>query len=103
MKIVLDTNVLIGTLPRRAALRWLWDAYLGGAYTLAVTTEVLQEYQELLSNFYSPELGENVVNLIVKAKNTDLVTAHYKYVFITADVDDNNFWITIWLLRPTTS
>jgi putative PIN family toxin of toxin-antitoxin system len=89
--IVLDTNVLIGAIPRRADLRWLWDAYLRGDYRLAVTTEILREYEELLSDFYSSEISENVVNMIVKARNTDLITAYYKYVFITNDVDDNKF------------
>ena len=67
MTIVLDTNCLIQILPRDAEHRWLYDALLRGEVALVVTTEILDEYAEVLDAFFeSTVLGEYVTKTILE-------------------------------------
>jgi predicted nucleic acid-binding protein len=52
LTIVLDSNCLIQILPRLSDHRWLYDLILKGSIKLAVTTEVLSEYAEVLDGFF---------------------------------------------------
>ena len=91
MKIVLDTNCLLRILPKNAKYRCLWDRFLIGEFTLCYTNEVLQEYEEVFSRFYSPNIAELVVETLIKSNNTLQITPDFKWNLITADPDDNKF------------
>lgn len=47
-RLVLDTNSLIQCVSRRSAYHELWLSFLDGRNTLCVTTEILDEYVEIL-------------------------------------------------------
>ena len=47
--IVLDTNCLLQSLSRRSEYYKVWEAFITGKYTLCVTTEILEEYEEFIS------------------------------------------------------
>jgi putative PIN family toxin of toxin-antitoxin system len=91
MKIVLDTNCLLVALPKQSAYYWLWEAFRNQRFTLCYTTEILQEYTEILSQFYSPSFAESAINEILNAENTEQVTVYYKWQLINVDPDDNKF------------
>ena len=57
MTIVLDTNCLLQIIPRFARHRWLFDTVKNGELEVAVTTEILAEYEEQLSDFYAPAVA----------------------------------------------
>ena len=48
MKIVLDTNCLIQSIPRQSRYRKVWESLVRGEYVLCVSTEILEEYVEIL-------------------------------------------------------
>jgi predicted nucleic acid-binding protein len=52
---------------------------------------MFHEYEELLSNFYSPEISESVTQTILNASNFEQVIPYYKWNFIFYDADDNKF------------
>ena len=91
MKIVLDTNCLVRILPLNSPYRYLWDAFLRGKFTLCYSTEILQEYEELLLRFYSEDVTEFTINTLLKYRNTVQIMPFYKWNLITADLDDNKF------------
>jgi len=91
MKIVIDTNCLLRILPQKSEYRCLWDAFLRGEFDLCYTTDMLAEYEEIFSRFYSPKAGEFVVGVLLKSYNTIQVTPHFKWNLITEDTDDNKF------------
>ena len=39
----------------------------------------------------TPEIAENVANLLLKSKNVELITPEFHWGLITADPDDNKF------------
>ena len=91
MKIVLDTNCLVRVLPPNSPYRCLWDAFLRKKFTLCYSTEILQEYEELLARFYFGEIVEYTINMLLKSRNTIQIMPFYKWNLITADLDDNKF------------
>lgn len=89
--VVIDTNCLLQIIPRHSPYRPIWDAFLAGRFTLCVSEEILDEYQEILGQQITPTVAENVVMLILNQKNVDLVDPHFRMRIITADPDDNKF------------
>lgn len=85
-------NCLIHILGKNAEHRWLFDAILSGEISLAVTSEIINEYEEVLNDFFdSEELGENVSMLILNLPNTIRKAVYYKWQLISNDPDDDKF------------
>jgi len=89
--VVIDTNCLLQILARKSPYRPIWDAFLAGKYQLCVSNEILDEYQEILSQQITPSVAENVVLLILNRQNVRLIDPHFHMELITADPDDNKF------------
>ena len=89
--VVIDTNCLLQIISRQSPYRPIWDAFLAGHYTLCVSEEILDEYQESLEQQITPTVAENVVMLILNQENVQLVDPHFRMGIITADPDDNKF------------
>jgi predicted nucleic acid-binding protein len=79
------------SIPRSSEFSWLWQGFIRGEFILFYTTEILNEYFEILSHYYSPLLAENVTDVILNAKNAVPITIYYNWHLITADPDDDKF------------
>lgn len=90
-KIVLDTNCLIASLSRHSEYYSVWKGFQTGKYILCISNDILEEYQEIIALKTSPEVARNVVNLLLKSKNVELVTPYFKFWLIEADHDDDKF------------
>jgi predicted nucleic acid-binding protein len=64
---------------------------LNGGFDVCYTTEILTEYEEVLSRFYSPKTAEFMVGVLLKSQNTFQITPYFKWHLITSDPDDNKF------------
>ena len=64
---------------------------MDGEYELCVTTEILEEYEEIISRYTSATVGRMVVEAILRANNVQRIDAHFRFGLITADYDDNKF------------
>lgn len=91
MKIVLDTNCLYNSLYKQGDFYLVWQSFIQGKYTLCVSTEILEEYQEIIAKFTNADIAQTVINVIVNAVNTELVTVYYHWNLIETDQDDNKF------------
>ncbi|GHT42641.1 PIN domain-containing protein [Bacteroidia bacterium] len=91
MKIVLDTNCLLPSIFSKSPYHWVWEAFCEARYTLCCSTDIIQEYEELLTHFYSVEISESVISTILNAANLEQVTPYYKWNLIADDADDNKF------------
>jgi uncharacterized protein len=78
MRIVLDTNVLLQSLPRNSKFRPIWDAFLNHEYELVITPSILLEYEEIIAQKTSPQVSTNVVALLQEAVNTVLIHIYYE-------------------------
>lgn len=89
--IVLDTNCLLQSISQRSPFYKVWKDFINGIYTLCITNEILEEYEEIISSHMSPLAANIVVETILRANNVLRVDAHYHFNLITTDPDDNKF------------
>jgi putative PIN family toxin of toxin-antitoxin system len=91
MKIVLDTNCLLRAAPNKADYHCILKALQQGRYTLCCSNDILMEYEELLTRFYSWKSADHIMNFIFYSDNTLLITPYFQWNLIPYDPDDNKF------------
>ena len=79
-RIVLDTNCLLQILGAWSQYHFLFSAFLEGAYSLCVSTEILLEYEEILRVKASPVAAD----LFMK-------DPYFHLGIVKQDPDDNKF------------
>lgn len=90
-RIVLDTNCLLQTLPTRSPYHKIWEEVLAGRIRLCVNSDILNEYEEILSQKTTPEIAHNVVETIARLHTTVFQNVYIHFGLIEADTDDNKF------------
>ena len=90
-RIVLDTNCLLQALPSRSPYHKIWTEVLAGRISLCVNSDILNEYEEILSKKTTPEIAHNVVETIARLHTTYFQEVYIHFGLITADPDDNKF------------
>lgn len=91
MKIVLDTNCLLVTLPQKSPYHCLWKAFRQSKFTLCYSTEIIQEYEEVLLRFGSFVTVVLTMEMLLKSPNVIHAIPYYRWNLIEADPDDNKF------------
>jgi putative PIN family toxin of toxin-antitoxin system len=91
MRVVIDTNCLIASIPKFGKHYWLYLAFKNKKFTWILSTEILNEYFEILSRFYSAETAEIVITVLLSSPNIELTEPYFNYNLIVADPDDNKF------------
>ena len=89
MKVLIDTNILLAIVPKRSKYRWAYDALRKGEYKLVISNEILEEYEEILGNFYHPDFATIVIEELLNLPNIELVDIYYKFQLISNDPDDD--------------
>lgn len=90
-KIVLDINCLLQSLPSKSPYHHVWKHVLDGTLVLCVNTEILNEYEEILSTKTTPEIAKNVVEAIARLSTTYYQESYVHFGLIELDEDDNKF------------
>ena len=91
MRIVLDTNCLLASLSKRGAYFNVWRGLQEGKYTLCVSNEILEEYEEIIAQKAPPVIASNVVQTLLNAPSVELIDAFFRFELIQNDPDDNKF------------
>jgi predicted nucleic acid-binding protein len=95
MIICLDTNVLLQARARGHAFFPILDAWVGGSFTLAVSTGILLEYEEVIARMSGREHWHKFARLMdyveLTAGGILRVTPQYHFQVINHDPDDNIF------------
>ena len=91
LTVVLDTNILLVSISSRSKYHWLYQALLKGKYQLAITHEILLEYEELISRYWNSEVAINVKRSITELPNVIFIPVYYQMNLISSDKDDNKF------------
>lgn len=90
-RIVLDTNCLLQIVSRRSIDHHVWEGFLNGDYNLCVSTEIIEEYEEIIAQKMSPHVATLLVELILRSPFTLRFDAHYRWGLIKQAPDDNKF------------
>ncbi|RFS17107.1 putative toxin-antitoxin system toxin component, PIN family [Emticicia sp. C21] len=91
MKVVIDTNVLLRSIPPKNVERWLYEAFISKKFVWVYSTEILLEYAEMIGEIYSSKTMDLVLEILLHTKNTQRFDPSYKWQLVEEDPDDNKF------------
>lgn len=91
MRVVLDINVVLISLPVASPYRPIFDALRTGLFELVVSNDILLEYHEKLAEKTSPSVADNVVKLLLSLENCILQTVYFEWGLMENDADDNKY------------
>ena len=91
MKIVLDTNILLISIPKFSKYRPIFEALLKQKFTLSISNEILSEYREILAQKTNQMIADNVSELLLILVNVEKTEVYFRWNLIIADADDNKF------------
>jgi uncharacterized protein len=91
VKIVLDTNILFACYSPKSKYYPIWKAFEDSKFELCVTTDILEEYDEIISNKANPKISRLLIDIILQSNNTILITKYFFWQLIKSDPDDNKF------------
>lgn len=88
---MLDTNCLISSLSKKGQYYPVWKGLQTGQYILCVSTEILEEYAEVIAQKMSVQVASSVIHLLLESNNVELINPYFSLHLIDADHDDNKF------------
>ena len=87
----MDTNCLIAILSRKGNYFPVWQGLHQGKYILCVSNDILEEYEEILSQKTNPIIASNVIQVIINSPFVEFVNTYFHFHLIEQDKDDNKF------------
>ena len=81
MKIVIDTNILLVSIPPHSKYRPILDAFSKRKYTLVVTTDIYFEYIEVLEKLAAKGVTEYIENALTISRNVLKHEVYYNWEF----------------------
>ncbi|GAB2594286.1 putative toxin-antitoxin system toxin component, PIN family [Spirosoma areae] len=91
IRAVIDTNIFWVSVSRRSSSHWLFEQLIAGDYTLAVTTDILHEYEEIIAQKMNSGTANSVMEMLDYLPNVEPITRYYRWHLIVADPDDDKF------------
>ncbi len=91
MRVLLDTNIMLVITPYFSAYRWVYDALRDGKFELVVSTEILDEYAELLERQFSVDFADRTLLALDNFPTLVRVEPAFRLLLIPNDPDDNKF------------
>ncbi len=91
MKVVIDTNCLLVSISRKSKYNWLFQALIDKKFELCLTTEILNEYEEIINRYFSSETVKPVYEVLTTASNMKKIEVSFRLQLIYNDPDDNKF------------
>ena len=88
---MLDTSCLISSLSKKGQYYPVWKGLQTGQYILCVSTEILEEYAEVIAQKMSAQVASSVIHLLLESSNVELINPYFSLHLIDADQDDNKF------------
>lgn len=91
MRVVLDINVLLISLPVTSKYRLIFDSLKAGRFELILSNDILSEYHEKLAEKASPSVADNVIKLLLSLENCTLQSIYFEWRLMHNDPDDNKY------------
>lgn len=89
--IVVDTNTLVQIISPRSSYHRIYQSLVDGTHHLCVTTEILEEYEEILMRLTRSDIAKTIMRAITENPSTIFITTYYHFGLIISDPDDNKF------------
>lgn len=90
-KIVIDTNVFITIIGKKSPNRWIFDKIISGEFYLCVSSKILLEYEEVLTQKANIEVARNLIDFLLISPFVQKTDIYYNWSLIQDDPDDDKF------------
>lgn len=90
-RFVIDTNVLLVSISSKSQYHWIYQGLIHHEFELAITTDILSEYEEIISDKYSATVARNVIRTLLLLPNVIQTNVYYNWNLIQNDRDDDKF------------
>ncbi|MGC4128158.1 MAG: putative toxin-antitoxin system toxin component, PIN family [Bergeyella sp.] len=91
MTAVLDCNILVTCLTSRSQFHIIFQSLVSERFNLAVTSEILLEYEEIITEKYGKSTANAFMALLSELPNVQFINTYYQWNLIFADADDNKY------------
>lgn len=91
MIVVLDTNVLLVSIPPKSIYRPIFDALIDGKFHLVLSNDILSEYTEVIERKANAVVSNNIAEMLLNLDNLNKVEVHFEWKLIDKDPDDNKY------------
>jgi len=91
IRAVIDTNCLLLSIPPKNQEYWLYESFRKRHFEWILSNEIISEYAEQTSMFYSPSTSNLVLEVLLSAVNVGFVEPYFRWQLVEEDEDDNKF------------
>ena len=91
MTVVIDCNIMVMCLTSRSPYHIIYQSLIKGKFKLAVSVEILLEYEEIIQRKYSIATANALLTLLTELNNVNYVHHYYQWKLIATDLDDNKY------------
>jgi len=91
MTVVIDCNIFVMCLTSASPYHVIYDALVNGKFQVAVTNDILLEYEEVIQQKYSIATAKNFITLLNELPNVHYFHTYYQWQLITKDPDDDKY------------
>ena len=91
MRCVVNTNVILVSISPKSKYHWIYQNLTSQRYDLLVTTDILLEYQEIISKKYNDHAANLLIETLDSLPNVHRRICHYHWNLIEQDPDDDKF------------
>ncbi len=91
MTVVIDCNIFVRCLSSYSPYHSIYKSLISSKFTLAVTSDILLEYEEIVQLKYNTTTSSSLISLLLELPNVVLIHPHYKWNLIQMDQDDNKY------------
>ena len=91
MKVVIDTNGFLASVPLKGKNKWLYHAFMEEKFIWVFSNEILSEYSEILAQKFGSNTTDFVLSSILSSSNHLKFEPSYKWQLVTKDPDDDKF------------
>ncbi|MEL6717615.1 MAG: putative toxin-antitoxin system toxin component, PIN family [Bacteroidota bacterium] len=91
MIVILDTNVLLVSISSKSADHPIFSSLIQGEYSIAVSTDILLEYEEKIEEHMGKDVAGNTMKALLRSPFVYQIPIYYFWQLLSKDPDDNKF------------
>ncbi|MGM9477907.1 putative toxin-antitoxin system toxin component, PIN family [Pedobacter sp. GSP4] len=91
MKVVLDINALLVSIPKKSKYRAIFDSLINEQFSAVISNDILSEYVEIIEQKTNFLIASNVAELLLNLRNVEKVDVYFEWKLILSDLDDNKY------------
>ncbi len=91
IRVVLDTNVLLVSIPSQSKYRPIFNAILNGKIELIISNDIINEYVEIIERKTNGYVANNIGETLLNLDNVIPIDVRFNWNLIESDKEDNKF------------